>query len=314
MTDRPQEAGAAAGAAVVPALPASAPPEPAPAFSLSVAAAWRAYRADPHWVRKTVLGGLAYLIPVVGSFAVMSWQVGYIRRVAWGDDRPLPEVGDLETLAKRALYLFAGTFVWALPLYAVIFACIAMMGATLGLVIVAGISGRAPVLVAGILLVSFLFTALIAAASLGYGVVLEAAIARFALYDRLDAFWEVREILGTLKGNWKPLLFAMVRIWLISVAIVGCIELVFLTATVGLGIGMFALFLPVAAIRDEALQQTASLGALGGVFLVQAAVWLFQIVLMVSMFVAIFPIVTMSSHVYGQWARRVYRLDVPAAR
>jgi hypothetical protein len=124
MDDRPEIAPdtAATAPATAPlvspgavASPAAEPPAPAASFSLSVAAAWRAYRADPMWVRKTLLGGLAYMIPVVGPLAVMSWQVGYIRRVAWGDDRPLPGVGDLETLAKRALYLFAGTFVWALP-------------------------------------------------------------------------------------------------------------------------------------------------------------------------------------------------------
>jgi hypothetical protein len=194
-----------------------------------------------------------------------------------------------------------------------LFACLALMGAALGLTIAVGIAGGALVLVPGILVVGGLFTVLIAGVSLGYAVVLEAAIARFAIYDRLEAFWEVREILDTVRGNWKPLLFAMVRIWLISLLIVGCVEIVFLAMTVGMGAGMFALFLPIAAIRDEAVQQTAALGALGGVFLIQATIWLFQVVLMMCIFVVIFPVRTISSHVYGQWARRVYRLDVPAS-
>ena len=291
---------------------AAAPPAPPEHFSLSVTEAWHAYRADPHWVRKSLLGGLASAVPLLGTLGVSAWLVGYERRVAWGKDRPLPPVGELEPFALRALYLFVGSLVWALPLYAILFVSIFVFVAALGLFIALAASGRPGEGIAGIVLLSVGFAVVISLVAIAYSLVLQAAVARFALYDRLDAFWQVREILATLKGTWKPLLWATLRVWLLSMAVVFALEIAYFLILFAFGALALLLFLPVASSGGSGHDAAATL-AIGGVLLAQMGLWLSQLLLMVALFVVLFPIRTIATHVYGQWTGRVYGLDASAA-
>ncbi len=281
-----------------------------PTVRLSVAEAWRAYRRDPHWVRKSLLGGLAYLIPIVGPYLVLGYLVDYERRVAWGEDQGLPPFGELQTLALRSVGVFAGMLLWGLPLSFVVLLLLGMMLGTTGLVFALGgpqhlVGAIVAAVAAGVAFLTILWVVAVL-----YAPVVQAATTRFALYDRIEAYFDVRDILARLRGRYWPLLWAIVRVSLIQVAIIAALSVVMIVVTTVLTLLGILFLVPgaVAASSSSALRAAFLAGGIGGFLAFTALSMFVRLAFVAALFFVTFPVQAIAFHVYGQWARDAYEL------
>ncbi len=81
---------------------------------------------DEGWLKKVLIGGLLFLIPIVGGMIVYGYGVRIARNVIAGEPNPLPEWDDIGGDLSRGLFIFIGALIWAIPLY-VIFGCAAIL-------------------------------------------------------------------------------------------------------------------------------------------------------------------------------------------
>src|SRR5919109_3200272 len=184
--------------------PASAP--------LDLGRAFRFVIDDPEWVKKIIIGGLFALLSVilVGAPFVAGYFVRLLRNVARGEARPMPEwddLGGLFTDGIRALAVYLGHLlaVMIVP---------ASIGCLVGLVMGgASHAGRGPgaealEVVAGLgMLGLYVVFGLFMLVLMLY---VPAALLRFALYDRVAAGFQPREVLEIIRRNIGSYLLALV--------------------------------------------------------------------------------------------------------
>lgn len=70
---------------------------------------------DPQWLKKVLIGGLLFFIPIIGWLIIGGYWLRIIRQVAQGNDVPLPEWNDFGGDLVRGLKGFVVYVVWALP-------------------------------------------------------------------------------------------------------------------------------------------------------------------------------------------------------
>ena len=175
---------------------------------LDLGRAFRFVVEDPDWIKKILIGGAFTLLAavLVGAPFVMGYLVRLTRNAARGEPRPMPEwddLGGLFTDGLRALAVYLGHFVAALilPLTA--------GGLLLVVITAASHSGAGDVIgplaafamvgvyaVGGLLMVALM-------------VYVPAALLRFALYDRVSAGFEPREVVGIIRRNVGTYLLAI---------------------------------------------------------------------------------------------------------
>ena len=183
----------------------SSGPGPAPARdSIDLGQAFRFVVEDPDWIKKILIGGVFTLLSgvLVGAVFVMGYCVRLIRRVAAGDPRPLPEWDDLGGMFGLGLRGLAIYLVYVLPVAIVPMAfafVVAMTGAGLS-----GASGSRDAseafgaLAAMGLMGVYAITAIL---MLALGLYVPAALARFAMLDRVSAGFEIGENLSFIRRN-----------------------------------------------------------------------------------------------------------------
>lgn len=176
---------------------------------LDLARAFRFVIEDPDWIKKILIGGAFTLLAavLVGAPFVMGYLVRLARNVARGEARPLPEWDDLgglfmDGLRALAVYLvhLAAAMILPLTLGGLLILVIAASSQAGGMGDVVG--SLAAVAVFGVYgLAGLLMLALI--------VYVPAALLRFALYDRVSAGFEVREVAGIIQRNLGSYLLAI---------------------------------------------------------------------------------------------------------
>jgi hypothetical protein len=192
--------------------------------TIDLGRAFRFVVEDPDWIKKILIGGVFTLLSgvLVGAVFVVGYGVRLTRRVAAGDPRPLPEWEDLGGMFGEGLRGLAIYLVYVLPVAIVPMAfavVVAMAGAGLS-----GASG-AP----GGRDASETFGALAAVGLMGvYAVTailmlvlalyVPAALARFAMLDRVSAGFEVRENLDFIRRNLGNYAMALLLYLLASFA------------------------------------------------------------------------------------------------
>ena len=72
---------------------------------------------DEEWVSKVLIGGLIYLIPLIGQLAIIGYSLKVAQNVAQGNPRPLPEWGEFGSLFGRGFYAFVIALVYLLPVF-----------------------------------------------------------------------------------------------------------------------------------------------------------------------------------------------------
>jgi hypothetical protein len=83
---------------------------------------------DPQWLKKVLIGGLLFFIPIIGWLIIGGYWLRVIRQVAQGQDVPLPEWNDFGGDLVRGLKGFVVGVVWSLPVIVLAF-CTGVLGA-----------------------------------------------------------------------------------------------------------------------------------------------------------------------------------------
>src|SRR3954468_17915765 len=80
---------------------------------------------DEEWVSKVLIGGLIFLIPIIGQIAVIGYSLKVAQNVMQGNPRPLPTWSEFGDHLMRGLYAFVIQLVYALPavILAGVFGC-----------------------------------------------------------------------------------------------------------------------------------------------------------------------------------------------
>ena len=195
---------------------------PAPAGdTIDIAQGFRFVPEDPDWIKKILIGGVFTLLSgvLVGGFFVVGYAVRLLRRVAAGEPRPLPEWDDLGGIFAEGLRGLAIYLLYVLPVAIVpmVFAfVVAMTGAGLS-----GASGSRDAseafgaLAAVGLMGVYAITAVL---MLVLALYVPAALARFAMLDRVSAGFEVGENLAFIRRNLGNYAMALLLYLLASVA------------------------------------------------------------------------------------------------
>jgi hypothetical protein len=76
---------------------------------------------DPQWLKKVLIGGLLFFIPIIGWLIIGGYGLRVIRQVAQGQDVPLPEWNDFGGDLVRGLKGFVVGVVWSLPVIVLAF-------------------------------------------------------------------------------------------------------------------------------------------------------------------------------------------------
>ena len=173
--------------------------------TLDFARAFRFVFDDPDWLKKMLIGGVMMLLGVViiGSLWVLGYWVRLIRRVAHGEERPLPEWEDLGGLLRDGLGAAAvyGVYIVGLllPLFVAIVAMVLVGG---GMAQLTKGSEEASEALGALASVGFLgFYAAFAIGMTALMVYLPAALARHALTGHFATGFELRENLDFIRRN-----------------------------------------------------------------------------------------------------------------
>jgi len=76
----------------------------------------RAVFTDGTWWWKALIAAAVGLVPVVGPFPVLGYQMIVMREAAWGIDRGLPKLSDYREILKQAANGFIVSLVWGMAL------------------------------------------------------------------------------------------------------------------------------------------------------------------------------------------------------
>jgi len=71
---------------------------------------------DGTWWWKSLIAAATGLVPVVGAFPVLGYQMIVMREAAWGIDRGLPRLSDYREILKQAANGFIVSLVWGIAL------------------------------------------------------------------------------------------------------------------------------------------------------------------------------------------------------
>jgi hypothetical protein len=176
---------------------------------LDLGRAFRFVVEDPDWIKKILIGGAFTLLAAVliGAPFVMGYLARLTRNVARGEPRPLPEWDDLGGLFRdglRALVVYLGHFVAALILpvtlggILVLFITVSSQGGRTGDVLgtLAAFAMVGVYAIGGLLMLALM-------------IYVPAALLRFALYDRVAAGFEPREVAAVIQRNLGSYLLAI---------------------------------------------------------------------------------------------------------
>jgi hypothetical protein len=158
---------------------------------------------DPDWIKKVLIGGVFMLLAglLVGAVFVAGYGLRLLRRTARGEPRPLPEWDDLGGLFSDGLRPVGIYLAYALPVAIVPMAFIMIMAVAGAGLSKAG-SHDASEAFGALMAMGFMGVyALMAVVMLALGLYVPAALARFAMLERMGAAFEVGENIAFIRRN-----------------------------------------------------------------------------------------------------------------
>jgi hypothetical protein len=192
----------------------TSPSAPAQGQTLDFGRGLRFVFDDPDWVKKVLIGaGMMILsIFIIGSLWLMGYWVRLIRRVASGEDRPLPEWDDLggmlvDGLKAAGVYL-AHIFAFLIPVGGLALAVLILGGGMAHLTRDSEDASQALGALAGLGVMGFY--GVIWVVMIVLMVYLPAALTRFALTLRFGAGFELGENLSFIRRNLLNYVLALV--------------------------------------------------------------------------------------------------------
>ena len=168
---------------------------------------------DPDWVKKVLIGGAFVLASflLVGAFFVAGYWSRFVKAVAAGQPRPLPEWDDLGGIFSDGLRVVGLYFACWVGAFAVLLLLACPIGLVFGgLASVSSSNGAREALSAlsgiGIFFVYGLFILL----AFGMSLVFPAAATRVVLKDDLSAGFDYRAVFGFVRLNLGNYLLSLV--------------------------------------------------------------------------------------------------------
>lgn len=181
---------------------------------------------DENWLVKILIGAVIGFIPIVGYLLQMGFAVEAIKRTQDGVPTPLPEWDDWGAKLVKGLVYWVITFVYALPLI-LIGGCIGAVSA----VATSAISGDSDTATFISTLLVTCFGCLSLIYVIGMGLVLPAAVARYADTGQFGTAFQFGEVFSMVRNNVST--YAIVLVMTIVAGLVGLLGLI------GCGIGIF---------------------------------------------------------------------------
>jgi hypothetical protein len=160
---------------------------------------------DPDWVKKVLIGGGFTLLSalIVGMFFVAGYWVRFLRRVAAGDPRPLPEWDDLGGIFSDGLKVVGTYFAYVLGILAVVVALgcvVGMVGFGIGGLPEGSDGARSAAAALGGLALVMIY-AVLGVLGLALAIFLPAVFVRVALKDRFEEAFAFRETVRFIQAN-----------------------------------------------------------------------------------------------------------------
>lgn len=167
---------------------------------------------DERWVSKVLLGGLIFLIPIIGQIVVIGYMLQTALNVAQGNPRPLPEWNTFVEHLTRGFYGFVIQLVYLLPgilLYFVFIALIAVGGAAAD----RSESAGGAIGLGGLCLFPLIFLAFLLGSIAGY-----VGIARYLATGVLSEAFKFGDVLANLRANAGTWVMFVLIVFLAGIA------------------------------------------------------------------------------------------------
>lgn len=207
-------------------------------MNLDIGRSYSFIHEDEEWLSKILIGGVIYLIPILGQLAVLGYTLETARNVSQNKPKPLPTWQDFGDKIMLGLMGFVISLVYSLPfsiLVALPFCVIALIGGT------TSESGNPEAGGALAALGTLCLTPLIIVASLLLVVAIYAAMVRYVQTGSIGDAFQVGAVWQMVRGN--PQLWLM---FLLAVLLSG---LVASLGTLACGVGaLFTTFYAQAAL------------------------------------------------------------------
>jgi hypothetical protein len=75
--------------------------------------------SDPDWIKKVLIGGLLFFVPIIGWLIIGGYYIRVIQRVSSGIDTPLPEWDQWGDDLVRGLKFAVVMIIWLAPLWVI---------------------------------------------------------------------------------------------------------------------------------------------------------------------------------------------------
>ena len=188
-------------------------PTPGETTYVDFGRAFQFYFEDPEWLKKTLIGGLFYLLAMflVGLPFVAGYVVQVTRRAARGEARPLPEWTDFGQLFSDGLQVI-GLYLLHFLAAALLPGSLGCLFAILGGVASSGNDAAGGVMALGVMAAYLLFFVMLLAVLLYF----PAAYIRMVVTGRFSAGLEVRENIELIKRSPANYFIAIAIYWVTS--------------------------------------------------------------------------------------------------
>jgi hypothetical protein len=198
---------------------------------------------DEEWVSKVLIGGLIFLIPLIGQFAVIGYSLKVAQNVIQGNPRPLPTWSEFGDHLMRGLYAFVIQLVYALPavILAGVFACTIISAS-------AAASQRSEQAGAGIGLLGTCLIPLIVILGLVSALLSYPAIGRYLATNSLSEAFKFSEVIASVRANLAP--------WLMLLVVVILAGFVGSLGSIACGVGLLFTYFYAQCVIGYALGQT----------------------------------------------------------
>ncbi|MEX2425558.1 MAG: DUF4013 domain-containing protein [Thermomicrobiaceae bacterium] len=158
------------------------------------------WMSDTDWIKKILIGGVLFLVPIIGWLIIGGYFIRNVQSISRGSDTPLPEWNQWGDDLVRGLKFAAVMIVWTLPLW-VISIC----------VFVIGVADEGAGSAAGLLLncLSFLY-------SLAFYFIFPVIVGRFAQAEDIGAAFQISGIIQDAQKIPSQLLIFLVMYFVVS--------------------------------------------------------------------------------------------------
>jgi hypothetical protein len=156
---------------------------------------------DQEWLKKLGIAALVMLIPILGQWTVAGWGLEITRRVIQRDPQPLPDWSDFGGHLVRGLKVLVVSLVYALPII-LVSAC--QQGFTIAMQ-----NNNDNTVMTALTALTVCFSCFSVLYGLFLGLVMPAALGKFAATGQMGAAFRFGEVFGLIRAAPAAYLIAL---------------------------------------------------------------------------------------------------------